>query len=105
MEKRQILHRVALTQQDMPVRQSPVQQFQPANNTKFIIIGTSLSTKLESELTSFLRENWDIFAWSPKDMPGVPRELAEHSLHVRSDSKPVKQPLRCFIEEKRKAIG
>jgi hypothetical protein len=38
-------------------------------------------------------------------MPGVPRELAEHSLHVRSDAKPVKQPLRCFAEEKRKAIG
>jgi hypothetical protein len=38
-------------------------------------------------------------------MPGVPRELAEHSLHVRPDAKPVKQPLRCFAEEKRKAIG
>jgi hypothetical protein len=38
-------------------------------------------------------------------MPGVPRELAEHSLHVRPDAKPVKQPLRCFAKEKRKAIG
>jgi hypothetical protein len=37
-------------------------------------------------------------------MPGVPRELAEHSLHVRPDVKPVKQPLRCFAEEKKKAI-
>jgi hypothetical protein len=38
-------------------------------------------------------------------MPGVPRELAEHSLNVRPDAKPVKQPLRHFAEEKRKAIG
>jgi hypothetical protein len=38
-------------------------------------------------------------------MPGVPRELAEHSLHVRPDAKSVKQPLRRFAEEKRKAIG
>jgi hypothetical protein len=38
-------------------------------------------------------------------MPGVPRELAEHSLNVRPDAKPVKQLLRCFAEEKRKAIG
>jgi hypothetical protein len=38
-------------------------------------------------------------------MPGVPRELAEHSLHVRPDAKPVKQLLRRFAEEKRKAIG
>jgi hypothetical protein len=38
-------------------------------------------------------------------MPGVPRELAEHALNVRLDAKPVKQPLRRFAEEKRKAIG
>ena len=53
----------------------------------------------------FLRENRDIFAWSPKDMPGVPRKFAEHSLHVRPDAKPVKQGLCRFAEEKRKAIG
>jgi hypothetical protein len=38
-------------------------------------------------------------------MPGVPRKLAEHSLHVWPDAKPIKQPLRHFVEEKRKAIG
>ncbi|KAK1681615.1 hypothetical protein QYE76_042463 [Lolium multiflorum] len=37
-------------------------------------------------------------------MPGVPRELAEHHL-VRPEAKPVKQPLRRFAEERRKAIG
>jgi hypothetical protein len=36
---------------------------------------------------------------------GVSRELAEHSLHVRPDAKLIKQPLRRFIEEKRKAIS
>jgi hypothetical protein len=47
---------VALTQQDVSVRQSPVQQFQPANDTKkilldesdptkFVIISTGLSAK------------------------------------------------------------
>jgi hypothetical protein len=55
-EKRQLLHRMALSQQDVPVCQSPVEQFQPANDTKkilldesepskFIIIGTGLSAK------------------------------------------------------------
>jgi hypothetical protein len=38
-------------------------------------------------------------------MPGMPRELGEHSLHVRPDAKPVKQPLWRFAEEKRKAMG
>ena len=38
-------------------------------------------------------------------MPGVPRELAEHTLNVDPKYKPVKQFLRQFNEERRKAIG
>ena len=38
-------------------------------------------------------------------MPGVPTEFAEHKLHVRSDVKPVRQPLRRLSEEKRRVVG
>ena len=38
-------------------------------------------------------------------MPGIPREVAEHTLQILSGSKPVKQRLRRFDEEKRRAIG
>ena len=38
-------------------------------------------------------------------MPGVPRELAEHTLNIDPKFKPVKQFLRWFNEERRKAIG
>ena len=38
-------------------------------------------------------------------MPGIPREVAEHSLDIRAGSKPTKQRLRRFDEEKRRAIG
>jgi len=38
-------------------------------------------------------------------MPGIPREVAEHSLDIRASSKPVKQRLRRFDEAKRRAIG
>ena len=38
-------------------------------------------------------------------MLGIPREVAEHALDVRAGSKPVKQRLRRFDEEKRRAIG
>ena len=34
----------------------------------------------------------------------MPRELAEHSLHVRHGAKPVKQSLRRFSDEKKKTI-
>jgi hypothetical protein len=44
-EKRQLLHHVVLTQQDVPVRQLPVQQFQSANDTKKILLDESDPTK------------------------------------------------------------
>jgi hypothetical protein len=56
-------------------------------------------------LVDFLRANTDVFAWSPSDMPGIPRDVAEHSLDIRAEARPVKQPLRRFDEEKRRVIG
>ena len=38
-------------------------------------------------------------------MPGIPREVTEHALKIRPGSKPVKQRLRRFDEEKCRAIG
>jgi hypothetical protein len=37
-------------------------------------------------------------------MPGVPRELIEHSLDVSKTTKPIKQKLRRFSRDKREAI-
>jgi hypothetical protein len=56
-------------------------------------------------LVDFLRANADIFAWSPSDMPGIPREVAEHSLDILPHSRAVQQRLHRFDEERRRAIG
>jgi hypothetical protein len=37
-------------------------------------------------------------------MPGILRGVTEHSLNIRGGSKPAKQRLHCFDEEKRRAI-
>jgi hypothetical protein len=55
-------------------------------------------------LVDFLRTNADMFAWGPSDMSGIPREIAKHSLDIRAGSKPAKQRLCRFDEEKRRAI-
>jgi hypothetical protein len=56
-------------------------------------------------LVDFLRANADIFAWSPSDMPGIPREVAERSLDILPQSRAVQQRLCRFNEERRRAIG
>jgi hypothetical protein len=56
-------------------------------------------------LIDFLKANLDVFAWKSSDMKGIPREVAEHKLSMKSGSKLVKQHLRHFNDEKSKAIG
>ena len=68
--------------------------------TKTTAINALLSPKQEDALVQFLRANRDIFAWKPADMPGVPRELAEHQFKVFPNAKPIKQRLRRFTPEK-----
>jgi hypothetical protein len=55
-------------------------------------------------LVDFLHANAEVFAWSPSDMPDIPRDVTEHSLDIRAGARPVKQTLRRFDEEKRMAI-
>jgi hypothetical protein len=38
-------------------------------------------------------------------MSGIPREVTKHTLEIQAGSKPMKQRLRRFDEEKRKVIG
>ena len=56
-------------------------------------------------LVDFFYANKDIFVWKPSDMPGISREVTKHTLKIHPGSKPVKQRLRRFDEEKRRAIG
>jgi hypothetical protein len=55
-------------------------------------------------LVNFLHTNKDIFVWKPSDMPGILREVTEHALKIRLGSKPVKQHLHRFDEEKCRGI-
>ena len=55
-------------------------QVHPTDPSKTALVSTSLSYTYELTLIEFLRERWEIFAWCPLDMPGVPREFAEHAL-------------------------
>jgi hypothetical protein len=51
-------------------------------------------------LVDFLRANADIFVWSLADMPGIPREVAKHSLDILPHSRAMQQQLRRFDEER-----
>jgi hypothetical protein len=79
-------------------------QLQEGDSSKTAVIGAGLGEKLEIALVSFLLANRDIFAWKLADMPGVPKELIEHSLNVHAQAVPKKQRLRRLAQDKREAI-
>ncbi|GAA0174435.1 hypothetical protein LIER_27825 [Lithospermum erythrorhizon] len=78
--------------------------FDERDPTKVFRIGTKLRAKHEAILIRVLREYRDIFAWEPKDMPGVDREVSIQRMCVDPHYKPIKQKKRTFSEEKNEAI-
>ena len=69
----------------------------PSHTTQ---IGTSLSRELRDQLVKFLRDNRDVFAWSPSDMPGISPDVIAHELNLNPKKKPVHQKMRHHAPEK-----
>jgi hypothetical protein len=106
-----------LVNEDLDSTAKHAGSFEPAEQTKevpldhatskgkVLRVSSNLDPKSEVVLVDFLRANADIFAWSPSDMPGIPREVVKHSLEILPYSRTVQQRLRRFDEEWRRAIG
>ena len=54
-------------------------------------VGTLVSWPVHQELTSFLRDNQDVFAWSHEDMPGINPSIMVHKLNVSPSFSPIWQ--------------
>ena len=52
-------------------------------------VDTLASPHVRQALTTFLRENQDVFAWNHEDMPGIDRLVMVHRLNVSSDLPPI----------------
>ncbi|XP_077230185.1 uncharacterized protein LOC143863405 [Tasmannia lanceolata] len=78
--------------------------FESGDKEKVVRIGSSLPDDLKTNLIKFLRQNSDVFARSPSDMPRIDPKLSVHRLNVDPTCKPVKQKRRIFSPERQKAI-
>ncbi|GJS92965.1 reverse transcriptase domain-containing protein [Tanacetum coccineum] len=61
--------------------------------------------KTRSKLCNLLQRSLDIFAWTPTDMTGVLRQIAEHKLNVRKGCPPVRQKKRGQAIERNTTIN
>ncbi|XP_073137640.1 uncharacterized protein [Henckelia pumila] len=76
----------------------------PGSPDKTLKIGTEMPSEIERMITTFIRENADIFSWESEPLPGITHEYALHQLNVDPRMKPVKQKKRSFGAEKNKHI-
>ncbi|GFS45972.1 hypothetical protein Acr_00g0099270 [Actinidia rufa] len=76
----------------------------PDYPNRHIMIGTELTDELRFALVNFLKKNYDVFAWSQGDVPGIDPEIAMHKLFTNPESSPVRQKRRKFAPERLKVI-
>ena len=55
-----------------PAEETVKFQVHPTDPKKTASIGAQLSPTVDVALRDFLHKNWDIFAWHPSDIPGIP---------------------------------
>ncbi|KAL0413601.1 UNVERIFIED_CONTAM: Retrovirus-related Pol polyprotein from transposon gypsy [Sesamum radiatum] len=92
-----------------PERMEPVEEFktveliahQPEKTT---MIGSKMSKVVETMMIEFLRENVDMFAWSPSDFRVIDPEVIVHRLNVDPMMRPMKQKKKTFGAERNKII-
>ncbi|XP_050240982.1 uncharacterized protein LOC126689855 [Quercus robur] len=68
-------------------------------------IGTLASWPVRQMLTTFLRDNQDVFAWSHEDMPRIDPSVMVHKLNVSPSFPPIRQKKQVFAQERDKAIS
>ena len=68
-------------------------------------IGTLANPAVHQVLTTFLRSNRDVFAWSHEDMLGIDSSIMVHRLNVSPSFPPIRQKKRVFAPERDQAIA
>ncbi|XP_074350803.1 uncharacterized protein LOC141690090 [Apium graveolens] len=79
-------------------------QVDESNSSRKVKVGSGLEESFKERLVSLLREYREVFAWRPRDMPGLHEFIAMHSLDVNPNRKPVKQKRSNFAPERQRAI-
>ena len=77
-------------------------ELKPERTTRMGILS---SWTVWQALTTFQKENQDVFTWSHEDMPGIDLSIIVHRLNVSPSSSPIQQRKRVFAQERDKAIA
>lgn len=74
------------------------------DGSRFFLLSSSLSDAEREEMFQFLKDNIDVFAWTPYEMPGVDLNFISHSFNIKKDSKPVVQKAQYSAPKHTEAV-
>lgn len=74
------------------------------DGSHFFLLGSSLSEAVREEMFQFLKQNIEVFAWTPYEMPSLDPSFICHSFNVKEDWKPVVQKARRSAPEHAEAV-
>ena len=57
----------------------------PYHPDRHVMIGTELTEELRIALVEFLKRNYDVFAWSQGNVPGIDSQVVTHRLFTNLD--------------------
>ncbi|GJW08637.1 reverse transcriptase domain-containing protein [Tanacetum coccineum] len=77
----------------------------PEHPEQMVMIGSNLTEKARVKVCNLLQRSLDLFSWTPADMTGVPRHIAEHRLNVREGCQSIRQKKRGQAAERNIAIN
>ena len=77
-------------------------ELKPERTTRMGILS---SWTVWQALTTFQKENQDVFTWSHEDMPGIDLSIIVHRLNVSPSFSPIRKKKRVFAQEQDKAIA
>ncbi|GJS28593.1 reverse transcriptase domain-containing protein [Tanacetum coccineum] len=77
----------------------------PEHPEQTVMIGSNLTEKARVKMCNLLQRSLDVFAWTPADMTGVPRHIAEHRLNVREGCQPIRRKKKGQAAERNIAIN
>ncbi|XP_025640864.1 uncharacterized protein [Arachis hypogaea] len=93
--------------EDLGERPRPTDNLQQvtltADDNQCTYVGEALEGADRAKLIRILRQNADLFAWTPDDMPGINPEVICHKLAIDKTVQPVAQKKRNLGEEKKQA--
>ena len=90
------------TKNTKPLEEVTPMSIHPDHSNRHVMIGTKLTEELRIALVEFLNKNYDVFAWSQGDVPGIDPQVVVHKLFTDPNHPLVRQKRIKFAPERLK---